>query len=410
MKGRNTMRYSRAQNAPYTPIYFLSSLGAGGLVVSFFMYLMWMTPHKGSPIPYFNSIVPAFQNGDLFTKAMIAVALLGIAVFTYLHVRTLIWNIKEYRAWKGSQSHAAFIQSNNQSQLMAMPLALAMSVNASFIVGAVFVPGLWEVAEFLFPLAMLAFAVIGYYALRIFGEFFSRVLVEGGFDCAKNNSFGQMISVFAFAMIGVGFSATTAMSHNPAVSAIAFVLAAVFIMAAVILGSIFMIMGFRSMMENAANKETTPTLWIVIPFITVVGIALYRMNKGLEHNFGLEWAPGSVFSFLTLLFAIQLVFGFLGYIVMKRMNYFEEYVSGNAISPGAFALICPGVALFVFANFVINPGLVGIGVIAKFSWVYFALYAPLVYLQFKTIQTYFRLNRKMLHNAPTSNLDAVPAE
>lgn len=404
------MRYSKAEGAAYSPIYFLTSLGAGGLTVSFFMYLMWMTPHQGSPIPYFNSLVPAFQNGSIFLQAMIVMAASGIALFAYLHVRTLVWNIGEYRKWKGSNAYDAFIKSNNQSQLMAIPLTFAMTVNAGFIVGAVFVPGLWEIAEFLFPAAMLAFAIIGYYALKFFGAFFSRVLVEGGFDCAKNNSFGQMISVFSFAMIGVGFSASTAMSHNQVVSAIAFILAAIFIMAAIIFGAIFMILGFRSMMENAANKETAPTLWIIIPFITVIGIALYRMNKGLDHNFGIEWASGSIFSFLVMLFAIQLVFGFLGYVVMKRMNYFEEYVTGKAISPGAFALICPGVALFVFANFVINPGLVGIGVLSKFSWVYLALYAPLVYLQIITIVTYFKLNSKMLHNTPSRTMGAVPAE
>jgi hypothetical protein len=29
----------------YSPLYFLSALGAGGAVVTFFMYLMFMTPH-----------------------------------------------------------------------------------------------------------------------------------------------------------------------------------------------------------------------------------------------------------------------------------------------------------------------------------------------------------------------------
>ena len=36
-----------------------------------------------------------------------------------------------------------------------------MSVNALFILGLIFVPGLWNIVEYLFPLAMLAFAAIG---------------------------------------------------------------------------------------------------------------------------------------------------------------------------------------------------------------------------------------------------------
>ena len=35
---------ARPQASPYTPQYFLAALGAGGLAVSFFMYLLWMTP------------------------------------------------------------------------------------------------------------------------------------------------------------------------------------------------------------------------------------------------------------------------------------------------------------------------------------------------------------------------------
>ncbi|MEQ8481609.1 MAG: hypothetical protein RIC18_13205 [Hoeflea sp.] len=396
------MRYARAEGASYSPVYFLSSLGAGGLAVSFFMYLMWMTPHKGQPIPSFATLSAAAQGGDVFTQAVIALGVVGIAAFTFLHVRTLVWNVREYFAWKKTPGYQAFLKSNNQSQLTAMPLAFAMSINVGFIVGAVFVPGLWEIAEYLFPAALLAFATTGYFALKFLGGFFTRVLTEGGFDCTRNNSFGQLLSAFALAMVGVGFSAAAAMSHVKLTSAIGFMGSTLFLSAAVILGAIFLVMGFRSMMEHSAERETTPTLWIIIPFITVVGIAVYRLNKALEHNFGVEFSAGSAFALLTVLFSIQLVFGLLGYMVMKRFGYFEHFVSGEGRSPGSYALICPGVALFVFANFVINAGLVQIGVIEMFSVAWFVLYVPLVYLQAKTIAVYFRLNGKMLGNHPAT--------
>jgi hypothetical protein len=283
-------------------------------------------------------------------------------------------------------------------------------VNVAFILGSVFVPGLWEIAELLFPAAMLAFAAIGVYALRIFLNFFSRVSTEGGFVCAKNNSLGQMLSVFALAMVGVGFSASAALSQNPVTSAVAFMGSALFVTAAIVLGAIMLVLGFRAIMENKAERETTPTLWIVIPFVTVVGIALYRLNMALAHNFGVEWAAGSVFAFLTFLFAVQIVFGMLGYAVMKRFGYFEHFVTGEGRSPGSFALICPGVALFVFGNFFINAGLVGIGVVAKDSIAYFALYLPLVLLQLKTIQVYWRLNGKLLREEPKAPAALAAAE
>ena len=66
--------------------------------------------------------------------------------------------------------------------------------------------------------------------------------------------------------------------------------------------------------------------------------------------------------------------------------------------------------MFVFANFVIHPGLIGIGILEKFSIVYFALYVPLVYLQFLTIKTFFRLNGKLLRSDDHQQMTMAPAE
>ena len=41
----------RDPQQPWHPSYWLAALGAGGLSISFFMYLMWMVPHKGFPMP-----------------------------------------------------------------------------------------------------------------------------------------------------------------------------------------------------------------------------------------------------------------------------------------------------------------------------------------------------------------------
>lgn len=48
----------------YSPMYFLSALGAGGLSVSFFMYLMFLVPHKGVPMTTFDFAFPALLKGD----------------------------------------------------------------------------------------------------------------------------------------------------------------------------------------------------------------------------------------------------------------------------------------------------------------------------------------------------------
>jgi hypothetical protein len=52
--------------------------------------------------------------------------------------------------------------------LMAIPLTFAMTINVCFVLGALFVPGLWDIVEYLFPFALIGFATVGYYAIKIF--------------------------------------------------------------------------------------------------------------------------------------------------------------------------------------------------------------------------------------------------
>jgi hypothetical protein len=53
---------------------------------------------------------------------------------------------------------------------------------------------------------------------------------------------------------------------------------------------------------------------------------------------------------------IQLIFLGLGLVVLKREGYFKDFVFGNKLSPGSYALVCPGVALSVMIQFFINKG------------------------------------------------------
>ena len=405
------MAYRRDLKEGYSPLLFLASLGSGGAIVSMFMYLMFMVPHKGRPLATFQDWMAAFNGEQIGYKIMIPVVLAGIAYFAYLHIRTLVWNIGQFNKFKSSPAYDGFLKSNNHIQLMAIPLTLAMTMNASFIVGAVFVPGLWSLSEYLLPAALVGFSVIGYFALKIFSGFMVNALVHGHFDCEKNNSLAQMLSVFSLAMVGVGFSAAAAMSHMKVTAAIGFIGAAFFFAAVIVFGTIKLILGFKSMMENGVNQETTPTLWIVIPILTVMGIGLLRMTKGLEHTFGAPADPAGIFALLTSLLAVQAVFGLIGYAIMKQVGYFERFVTGPDKSAGSFALVCPGIAAVVMTNFFINWGLVGIGVVEKFSIAYFILYVPVVWLQIKTYLVLFRLNGKLLNeDKGASTAHAAPAE
>lgn len=392
----------------YSPLYFLASLGAGGLAVSFFMYLMFWVPHPGKPVPTFEDISAAFQTGTA-SQAAIIVAVLGIAAMVFLNVKSLIWNLSALSAFRKTEAYDTLVSSNAESTLAAMPLALAMTINALFIVGLVFVPGLWSIIEYLFPLALIAFALVAVIAFRIIGAFLGRILSQGGiFDVTSNNSFAQMLPAFALSMVAVGFSAPAAMSQNTTTVGLALLLSTFVGAAAIVYALVAIFTAFNSMLHHGTAKEAGPTLMIVVPILTVLGIMFLRQNHGLHSSFDVPSAPGETLVLLARLLSVQLLFLMLGLLVLRRQGYFSDFVFGRKTSPGSYALICPGVALSVMLHFFVNKGLVGAGIIDKFGAAYWAVTAIALIAQFAMIALVLRLNRQ--HFGKPAAGSSVPAE
>lgn len=378
----------------YSPMYFLSSLGAGGLSVSFFMWLMFWVPHPGRTVPIFEDIAAAFQTGSTLYQAMILVAMLGIAVFVSLNLKALVWNLSRYSEWKQTEAFAKFMKTNAQSQLMAIPLALAMSVNGLFVAGLVFVPGLWSVVEYLFPLAMIAFVAIAWYAFTLFGHFIARIKVEGGFNFAANNSFGQILPAFAIAMIGVGLAAPAAMSTNTVVVGTSIVLSSFFLIASLTIAGIALILGIRSMLDHGTNAETAPTLMILIPLVTILTILMMRQNHGLGTTFGAHMSDGETFMLLAKAVSVQVLFALFGWLILARHNYGKRFIWGRETSVMSYALVCPGVGFAVLMQFFIHKGMVAVGMVDKFSAGYWALVAIALASQAAMIVLVLVLNRR----------------
>jgi hypothetical protein len=380
----------------YTPLYFLAALGSGGLSVSFFMFLMFLVPHKGFPIPTFDLILPQLIEWD-FLSAIILFAIAGIVVFSFFFIKLLLWNIKEYLQFKKTEAYTKLRSSNAEITMMAAPLTFAMALNVGFILGAVFIPGLWNIVEYLFPFALLGFLATGVVAVKIFLEYFSRLLIKGDFDFTQNNSLAQMISIFAFAMIGVGFAAPGAMSTIVQINAIGIFGAIFFSALAFLLLAIKLILGFKSMFRHGINTEASPSLWIMIPILTLLGITAVRVTYGLHHGFESELINSSLFTLTSLIISLQIVFALLGYTVMKQNKYFTAFIHSEKKSVGSFALICPGVASVVFGWFFLMKGLVLNGVLpepAENPFLFAVFLLPFLYIQFITIRYFFLLKKK----------------
>ncbi|HMO72370.1 MAG TPA: CHAT domain-containing protein, partial [Paracoccaceae bacterium] len=108
----------------------------GGLSVTFFMWLMHWLPHPGRTVPTFEDIAAAWGRGEPLVQGMIAVALVAIAALVALNLKSLVWNLRAHAAWKGTEGAAKFAKTNAQSQLMALPLALAVTRRVGGMIGA----------------------------------------------------------------------------------------------------------------------------------------------------------------------------------------------------------------------------------------------------------------------------------
>lgn len=393
----------------YTPLYFLASLGSGGIAVAFFMYLFFWVPHPGTPVPTFEHIWAALTTGTPFQQAVVLVSWLGIAVFVFLNLRFLIWNLRSFAAFRKTDAFERLRNSNGETSILAMPLALAMSVNGLFVAGLAFVPQLWSIVEYLFPFAMIAFLLIGFQALGYIGDFLGRVLAKGGlFDVTAHNSFAQLVPSFALAMVAVGFAAPAAMSHNTVIAGIALIGSTFFGFASIIYTVVAAITAFNSMLHHGTAREAGPTLMIVVPIMTVLGIMFLRQSHGMHVTFDTHSAPVETLVFLTRLLTVQIIFLALGLLVLRRQGYWNDFVFGSKTSPGSYALVCPGVALSVMLHFWLNAGLVASGIVDKFSPVYIAVSIVAVAFQVAMIALTLRLNRQHFGKRPVGM--AVPAE
>ena len=62
----------------YNPLYFLASLGAGGIAVTFFMYPMFMIPHPDTPLVTFKHLYQVLTGDNLLLGGLLVLDLMAI--------------------------------------------------------------------------------------------------------------------------------------------------------------------------------------------------------------------------------------------------------------------------------------------------------------------------------------------
>lgn len=334
----------------YHPALLLASLGAGGLAVSFYLYLLFLTPHPGLPVPTIDTLLNAPSPPlEGWWGVPWALALL----FSALHFILMFWNLPRYRLYQAIH-HAELRSGDSAFVRFAWPLLLAMSMNSGFVIALLSIPGFWVVIEYIFPLAMLGFLGLGLFTLQQLGELIAQSLQEKKSLLAANN-LSSLMPAFALGMITVGLSGPAAMSKQLLTSSLALFCVMLIGIAALIVIVVFGIQSLGNVLRHGVAANDSYGLMILVPITTILGIAGFRVTMALAHHSGLKLPDVLYFLIFSSLLAIQIFVIWLGVALMKRSDAWSKLWSGDPV-PSAFAVICPGVAFVVMLNFFFSRG------------------------------------------------------
>jgi hypothetical protein len=323
--------------------------------VTFFMFLMFWVPHPGQPVPVFEDILAAFSDGGLLMQLAILIAVTGIAGFAFLNIKMLIWNLARLGRIQENRRLRQADELERETQFLAMPLAAGDDGECRFHTGTGLRARPLERGRIPVPVAMVAFRADAYLAFRRIGAFLGRVLSDGGvFDVTANNSFAQLLPAFALSMTAVGMAAPAAMSTVPATVGVSLVLSITLGAIAGLYALAAAIIALGSMLQHGTAKESAPTLMIVVPILTILGIMTMRQEHGLHTTFDAHGGMADNL-ILTTTSWLSRVFSWPSECWCSSARSMPmRSCAATGIRPVPIALVCPGVALSVMLHFWIN--------------------------------------------------------
>ena len=186
------------------------------------------------------------------------------------------------------------------------------------------------------------------------------------------------------------------MSSNIHTSSISMFFSFFFGALSVTLAFIKLTFGLHSIFQKGIDKNTAPSLWIMIPVFTLYGITFVRLFAGINHNFfDTNPNPFIVFLVLSVLLSLQIVFGSVGYMVMKKIGYFKDFVYGELKKSRQFYINLSVCRIYRLRNVLYRLGHRTNRSSKKYSLIHFLLMTPFILSQMKGIELISRLSKRI---------------
>lgn len=345
----------RINKKTYSPLFFLASLGAGGIAVIPFAFFQY-TVHKGKGlITWFqlgHGTLPLWQEIAFYAMETVMI------VFAVIHIVLTISNLKMYIPWLKSQEHK--VMQNDplkNSALIAPFISFAMTMNLFIAVFRFFIPTFQtNFQEMMLP-ALIAWGLIWLFLMKTEIKLLT-ISFENSFDVEKIG-FGWLLHPFALAMVTVLGMGIAAMSKTHWIADTAAFMSLVSGMMGGFLLLVKLISIFKSHFQKDGlyEKQFMPNYLIVVPILTLFAISGFRFGHYLEHAKHIDM-KGFISLSIILAYAFQIWFLMFGLNLLK--NYFKKDFFKKEYYLSQWGLICPFVAfavlgVFAFKVFLSSP-------------------------------------------------------
>jgi len=335
----------------FSPILFLSSLGAGGISIMGFAFLQYtflpffiknpqglislaQIPH--GKLSIFNEILFRFLEVKMVIFAILHFVLTAIFIFQFFH-------------WNKNSRYQFFIDPLKNSAFLAIPLSIFMSMNVAIGPIRFFIPTFAKNLQTLMPMAFVFWIIL----LIVFLWLQIKILHLSFITKfnADKISFGNLLHSFSLLMAAVVGAGIAAMSNNPQIAKIAFLLASIPFSAGIFLFFIKITSVFRNHFgEKDFAEKFLPSILIVIPNLTLMAISIFRFGHFFEKKFNahlIAFFP----AVLVIFFGLSVWYLLFGFTLLKKNFCFEVC---QKFTPQNWGLICPIVAFGVLSSFIFS--------------------------------------------------------
>ncbi|PLX27638.1 hypothetical protein C0583_00150 [Candidatus Parcubacteria bacterium] len=331
----------------FSPLIWLSSLGAGGISVIFFAFLNYTIPH-GKGLINISQIHSAYSGlalaGFMFLEAL-------MVVFILLHFALTLQLIPKLLAWIKTPYYKELLDNPLANAAILAPfISITMSMNV--LIGPIrylFVPLAENLQSMMLP-GFLVWSLIWIALMRMEIKLL-KISFEKGFDVDKVN-FGWLLHPFALGMLSVTGAGIAAMASNIVLANTAFFMLLVSGSMGLFLLLVKSVAIFKSHFasDGLPAKQFLPSLLIIVPNITLYAITFFRVGHFLEHHHGAQLGS-YFFVVMTLAFAFETWYLMFGLALLK--DYFTTHMK-TEYHVSQWGLVCPFVAYAVLGSFVYN--------------------------------------------------------